>query len=141
MAARKRANPRVREHIDNLRNAGLDTQKFFDALTHIRDDSALSKTHLEALKKLIAAESFIWYMEALRDEPIDRVKLREEALKIAQEHEAAIVAEQAGGKAAQLLEKDIGAGAPTEKDGADDRAQDGGQNQPGRKRPTPRKPK
>ncbi len=81
----RREAPRVREHLDRLRMAGLDTQKFFEALVALRDDKALPKNQKEALYKLIAMESFIWYLEALRNEPIDRMKLRDEVERLATE--------------------------------------------------------
>ncbi len=79
---RKKVVPRVAEHVERLRVAGLDTQKFFDALCQIRDDSALSKVQREALIKLIAMESFVWYLEAVRSERIDRNQLREEVEQV-----------------------------------------------------------
>ena len=111
MAAPTKSTPRVREHCDKLREAGLDTQKFFDALIGLRDDPALPKAHREALYKLVAMESFIWYMEALRDEQIDRIKLRDEVNKLGAEYAAAIRSEKPGEKAAQLADKDIGVDA------------------------------
>lgn len=110
MSERARATPRVREHVDKLREAGLDTQQFFDALIGIRDDTALPRGHKEAIYKLLAMESFVWYLEALRDEQIDRVKLRDEVNQIAAEYDAAIRKQQPGEKAAVLAQKDIGAG-------------------------------
>jgi hypothetical protein len=108
-----RATPRVRDHVNKLREAGLDTQKFFDCLVAIRDDTALPKAHREAIYKLIAMESFVWYLEALRDEAIDRKKLVEEAMKLMQQHEAAIRSAPAPGEtAAALATKDIGAAKP-----------------------------
>ena len=115
MAEEKRATPRVREHVDRLRKAGLDTQKFFDALIAIRDDAALPKNHREAIYKLIAMESFVWYLEALRNEPIDRQKLLEEATRIAEEHAAAIRTTTPGEKAAALAQADVGTGRPKPK--------------------------
>jgi hypothetical protein len=72
VAEKPRVTPRVREHIDRLREAGFETAKFFDALVKIRDDSALPKAHREAIYKLIAMESFVWYLEAITNEPVDR---------------------------------------------------------------------
>jgi len=112
MAVEKRATPRVREHVDKLREAGLDTQKFFDALSAIRDDSALPRPHREALYKLIAMESFIWYLEAIRGERIDRIKLREEVNKLGEEYAAAIRKREPGDEAAALAEKNISAPPP-----------------------------
>lgn len=103
----RKATPRVREHVERLRLAGFDTQKFFDALVALRDDSGLSKPHREALYKLIAMESFVWYLEALRNEPIDRLKLLEEAKRIHDEHAAAIRKTEPGEKAAELAKADI----------------------------------
>lgn len=106
MAGEKRASPRVREHIDRLRAAGMDTARFFDALTLLRDDSALAKPHRDAIYKLIAMESFIWYLEALRNEPIDREKLLAQAKEIAAQ--PAIVKRTPGDQATQLAKADIG---------------------------------
>lgn len=115
MGPPKKSTPRVREHVDKLREAGLDTQKFFDALVGIRDDTALPRAHREALYNLVAMESFVWYMEALRDERIDRVKLAEQVNTVGAEYEAAIRKQGDGDKAAALVERDIGAGRPPPK--------------------------
>ncbi len=101
----KRVSQRVLDHVDTLRKAGLDTQAFFDALVNIRDDSALPQAHREALYKLIATESFLWYLEALRGAPIDRVRLAEEAAKIGEENAAAIKKTNPGEAAAELLRR------------------------------------
>lgn len=106
MAQEKRATPRVREHVDRLRAAGLDTARFFDALTRLRDDTALPKAHREAIYKLIAMESFVWYLEALRGEPIDREKLLEQAKALAEQ--PAIVKRTPGDQAAALASADVG---------------------------------
>lgn len=111
MAEKPRATPRVREHIDRLREAGFETAKFFDALVKIRDDSALPKAHREAIYKLIAMESFVWYLEAINNEPVDRKKLLEEARKLVEEHNAAIVKRTPGDTAAALAAADIGKGS------------------------------
>ena len=66
--------PRVREHLETLRAAGLDTQAFFEALVRVRDDSTLSETHRQAIYKCVAMESFAWYLDALNGEPINRVE-------------------------------------------------------------------
>jgi hypothetical protein len=76
---------RVEAHLKKLREAGLDTQAFFAALVDIRDDSALSPTHREALYKIVAMESFIWYLEALNGAPVDRIKAAEEAQRAAEQ--------------------------------------------------------
>lgn len=112
MAEQRKVTPRVRDHVDKLREAGLDTQKFFDVLCAIRDDSALPRTHRDAIYKLIAMESFVWYLEALRDERIDRVKLKDEVNRVAAEYEAAIRKQEKGEKAMALAQADIGAGDP-----------------------------
>src|SRR5688572_7707358 len=109
MAEQKRASPRVREHVNRLLHAGFDTQKFFDALVSIRDDATLPKAGREALFKLLAMESFIWYLEALRHEPIDRMTLLMEAKRIQDEHEAAIRTSTPGEKAAELAQANISA--------------------------------
>ena len=110
MAQEKRATPRVREHVDRLRAAGLDTARFFDALTRLRDDTALPKAHREAIYKLIAMESFVWYLEALRGEPIDREKLLEQAKALAEQ--PAIVKRTPGDQAAALASADVGKSPP-----------------------------
>jgi hypothetical protein len=107
MATEKRASPRVREHVNRLLHAGFDTQKFFDALVAIREDATLPQAHREALYKLIAMESFVWYLEALRNEPIDRLKLLAEAKRIQEEHSAAIRASAPGERAAELAKADL----------------------------------
>jgi len=104
----QRSTPRVREHVERFRKAGMDTQRFFDALVALRDDSVLSKTHRDAITKLIAMESYVWYLEALRNEPIDREKLLEEARRIAGEQSAAIAKKSPEPPGAQLAAADIG---------------------------------
>lgn len=106
----KRVAPRVQGHIDELRKAGLDTQAFFDALVGIRDDSTLPTAQRDALYRLIASECFIWYLEALRGEPIDRIKLVEDAQRVAEEEGAAIKRKTPGGAAAALLGRTAAAG-------------------------------
>jgi ribonuclease HII len=108
MGSPKKATPRVREHVNTLREAGLDTQKFFDALVAIRDDSALARPQRDALYKLVAMESFVWYIEAIRNEEIDRTKLADEINKLAIEYDAAMRTEKPGERAADLLKKDLG---------------------------------
>jgi hypothetical protein len=102
-----RPSPRVVEHIHRLREAGLDTEAFFEALSAIRDDSALPQAHREALYRMIAMESTVWYFEALRGEPVDRFKLLKEAEQILSANEAAIKKTTPGGPAAELATKDI----------------------------------
>lgn len=100
----RRVHPRVEGHIDELRKAGLNTQAFFDALVGIRDDQLLNDTQRDVLLKLIAHESFCWYLEALRGEPVDRFELLLEAQKIAEKNNAAIKKPAAPGEsAAELL--------------------------------------
>lgn len=100
--------PRVQAHVDKLRAAGLDTQLFFDALVGIRDDRNLTPQHRTALYRLIATESFIWYLEALQGHPADRAKLIEEAFRINAENSAAIKRRSPGDGAhalAQAMDK------------------------------------
>ena len=94
--------PRVQAHVDKLRAAGLDTQLFFDALAGIRDDRQLSKPHRTALYKLVASESFLWYLEALTGAPVDRAKLIEESFRINAENAAAIKMRLSGDAAHNL---------------------------------------
>jgi hypothetical protein len=102
---------RVEAHLEALRAAGLDTQAFFDALVAIRDDSALSETQRDALHRIIAMESFIWYLEALRGEPVDRIKAAEEARKLADA--PAIEKREPGQTAAELAKRDLSIGKDT----------------------------
>lgn len=102
--------PRVHEHLEALRAAGLDTQAFFEALVAIRDDVALPEAQRQTLYKCIAMESYAWYLEALLGEPIDRVKAMAEARKIAEKNAAAIKRTEPGEPSAELLKRDIGAG-------------------------------
>jgi hypothetical protein len=74
---------RVEAHLEKLRKAGLDTQAFFAALVDIRDDSALSQPHREAIYQAIAMESFIWYLEAINGSPMDRAKAAELVAELA----------------------------------------------------------
>ena len=98
----KKVAPRVQAHVEKLRAAGLDTQRFFDALVGIRDDRGLPDTHRTALLRLVASESFLWYLEALQGRPVDRAKLIEESFRINAEYGAAI-RKRAPGDAAQAL--------------------------------------
>jgi hypothetical protein len=107
MAGDPRPSPRVVEHIERLRQAGLDTEAFFQALTAIRDDSALPQSHREALYRMIAMESYVWYLEALRGEPVDRFKLIKEAEEVLLKNDAAIKRSVPGDAAAELATKDI----------------------------------
>ena len=90
MAEVKKVAPRVQAHVEKLRAAGLDTQLFFDALVGIRDDRQLTDAHRTALYRLVASESSLWYIEALRGQPLDRAQLMEEAFRINAENSAAI---------------------------------------------------
>lgn len=101
-----RPSPRVHEHLEKLRAAGLDTQAFFEALVDIRDDSTLPAAHREAIYKCIAMESYAWYLEALVGEPIDRVKAMVEARRIADETPAA-ERSVPGDQSAKLLQTDL----------------------------------
>jgi len=83
MVEAKRPTLRIQEHIEKLRAAGLDTQMFFDALVGIRDDTVISKEQRDALYKLVAMEGFVWYLEALRGKPVDRIALAEKAGELA----------------------------------------------------------
>lgn len=107
MSAPSKPTPRVHEHLERLRAAGLDTQAFFEALVALRDDSGLPTAHREALYKCVAMESFVWYLEAIMGEPIDRIKAMDEARKIAEANAAAIKRTQPGEASAELLSKDL----------------------------------
>ena len=104
----KRVAPRVQGHVDRLRAAGLDTQAFFDALAAIKDDRGLPAPQREALYRLIAMESFVWYLEALRGAPVDRIKLVEEARKVAEEKGVLIARRSPGDAAGALARADLG---------------------------------
>lgn len=104
MSEVKRVAPRVQDHVERLRAAGLDTHRFFDALVALRDDHQLPSAHRTALYRLIATESFLWYLEALRGRPVDRVKLIEEAHRINAENTAAIKRRSPGDGARALVE-------------------------------------
>ena len=109
MSEGKRVAPRVVAHVEKLRQAGLETESFFNALIAIRDDSALPNAHREALYRMVAMESYVWYLEALRGEPVDRLKLMQEAAKIAEKNDVAIKKRSAGDSSLELLAADIGA--------------------------------
>ncbi len=89
MNERKQVTPRVAEHVERLRMAGLDTARFFDALVQLRDDKALPEKHRRALIRLVAMESFTWYLEALRNERIDRMALRDTVIEMVKKDLAA----------------------------------------------------
>ncbi len=107
MAEVKKIDARVQGHVDRLRAAGLDTERFFDALVSIRDDRGLSAAHRTALYRLIATESFLWYLEALQGRPVDRAKLLEEAFRANAEHDVSI-RRSAPGDAAHTLANKVG---------------------------------
>lgn len=107
MAEVKRPTLRIQEHIEKLRCAGLDTQMFFDALTGIRDDRVITKDQRDALYKLVAMEGFIWYLEALRGEPVDRIALTVKANELAEQNAAAIKKRSPGDTASELLGMDL----------------------------------
>ncbi|MEQ8276437.1 MAG: hypothetical protein RMA76_16220 [Deltaproteobacteria bacterium] len=109
-----RVVPRVEGHVEALRAAGLNTEAFFDALVGIRDDTLLQDQHREALYRLIATESFLWYLEALKGEPIDRIKLALVAQEIAEKNAAAIKKHVPGENAAELLLRAMQDDEPTE---------------------------
>ena len=104
MAEVNKVAPRVQAHVEKLRAAGLDTQLFFDALVGIRDDHQLSTAHRTALYRLIASESFLWYVEALQGHPADRAKLIEEAFRINSENNVAIKRRSPGDAAHELAQ-------------------------------------
>jgi hypothetical protein len=103
----KKPSSRVAQHLETLRAAGLSTEDFFNAMVAIRDDSALPTAHRDAVYRMIAMESYVWYLEALRGEPVDRVKLMQEAMKAVEENSAAIKKPTPGGASAALAQKDI----------------------------------
>lgn len=100
----KKVAPRVQAHVEKLRAAGLDTQLFFDALVGIRDDRQLPDAHRKALYRLVASESFLWYLEALRGQPVDRAQLISEAFRVNAENSAAIKRRSPGDGAHALAE-------------------------------------
>jgi len=100
----KKVDTRVQAHVERLRAAGLDTQRFFDALAAIRDDHTLPAAHRTALYRLIASECAVWYVEALRGEPLDRAQMMEEAFRINAENSAAIKRRTPGDGAQALAE-------------------------------------
>ncbi|MCK6547245.1 hypothetical protein L6R52_15445 [Myxococcota bacterium] len=115
MAEQKRVAPRVVAHVEKLRQAGLQTEAFFDALISIRDDSTLPTAHRDALYRIVAMESYVWYLEALRGEPVDRFKLMAEAKKIAEKNDAAIKQKKPGESSLELATKDISIAKPPAK--------------------------
>lgn len=88
MSSKAKASPRVAEHLEKLRGSGLSTEALFEALSAIKNDSALPNAHREALYRMVAMESYVWYLEALRGEPIDRVNLLLESKKLLPEEPA-----------------------------------------------------
>ncbi|MEM7675275.1 MAG: hypothetical protein AAF449_04635 [Myxococcota bacterium] len=104
MSEVKKVDTRVQAHVERLRAAGLDTQRFFDALVAIRDDHSLPAAHRTALYRLIASECSIWYLEALRGAPLDRAQMMEEAFRINEQNAAAIKQRTPGDGAHALAE-------------------------------------
>ncbi len=101
-------SPRVQEHLKKLQAAGLQTEAFFEALISIRDDTALPKAHRDALYKVVAMESFVWYLEALRGAPVDRFRAMEALAEIDAQNSAAIKKRTPGDTSAALIQADIG---------------------------------
>lgn len=108
MPRERRVSPRVVAHVERLREAGLRTEAFFSALVELRDDSALSTPQREAIYRMIGVESYIWYLEALRGDPIDRVKLMQEAKRIAEKNDVAIKKRTPGDSSLELATADLG---------------------------------
>ncbi|MEQ9504442.1 MAG: hypothetical protein RIT81_46725 [Deltaproteobacteria bacterium] len=133
-----RVVPRVEGHVEALRAAGLNTEAFFDALVGIRDDTLLQDQHREALYRLIATESFLWYLEALKGKPVDRIKLALVAQEIAEKNAAAIKKQVPGENAAELLLRAMQDDEPTEPAPGPPRAPPNAQTKVDR--PVPRKP-
>lgn len=100
-------SPRVLEHLERLRSAG-NVEAFFNALVELREDSSLPDPHREALRQLIAQESFIWYLEALRGDRVDREKLAAAAKRLREASGAAIDQRTPSQLASDLLAEDIG---------------------------------
>lgn len=71
-------HPCVEAHVERLREARIDIEAFFDALARIRDDPLLQPAQRHALYRMVACESFAWYLEALREGPLNRIKLNRE---------------------------------------------------------------
>lgn len=68
----KRLPPRVEAHLQRLRDAGFDPAAMRSALHAIRDDSALPPAHRKALLQMIAMESALSYLEALKGQKLNR---------------------------------------------------------------------
>jgi hypothetical protein len=98
---------RVEDHLQRLRKAGLDPTQLADALVELRDDPLLTTPQREAIYNLLATESFVWYLEALRGGAVDREKLKKEVKAQRDRRGAAVKAPQKGELAAELLVTDI----------------------------------
>ena len=130
-----------RTSISSGRPASI-SQLFFDALVGIRDDRRLTTAaHRTALYRLVASESFLWYLEALRGHPVDRAKLIAEAFEINANNAAAIKRRSPGDGAAALAEAAVARRAhPRRNSCGSARSADYGRgrpNQGGRGRPHP----
>ena len=66
---------RIKRHIAAIAAAGVDIQKFVEALRGVRDDPALTTAHREAIFKTLAQEAAQAYFVFATGKPIDLEQL------------------------------------------------------------------
>ena len=59
-----------------MQEAGTDTQAFLRALERVRSDIRLEDAEREMIHQAVAMECYVWFLEAVLGEPIDRKELR-----------------------------------------------------------------
>ncbi|TNE46689.1 MAG: hypothetical protein EP343_22505 [Deltaproteobacteria bacterium] len=66
-----RRDQRIVRHMKALEAALGNEEAYQQALNGIRDDNALTGPQREAIYKTLAQQSLLWYIEALKGEPVD----------------------------------------------------------------------
>lgn len=80
--------PRVLGWLKALNDAGPDMQKAQLVLNGIRDDQRASKADKEHFYRALAQQSYVWYLGALRGQPVTAEELKEKAKQAADKQPA-----------------------------------------------------
>lgn len=75
--------PRAADWFKGLAAAGNDMDKARAILNRIRDDKRASKADKEQFLRLLAQQSYVWYLGALRGTPVTPDELRQMARQAA----------------------------------------------------------
>jgi hypothetical protein len=103
-------SPSVQKHLKAMRDAGVSTQKFLDALTSLQRDPQLSDKQRDALRHMVGLECSVWYLEALAGVTIDREKAARESREILARYDAQDPKPPPELPLFELLTKDIAGG-------------------------------